>query len=87
VQRNTLEENGRSSFSNDLDPNLSEMKFTLPGDDEKEYTFMAYKVPDVSTFYKEDFDNGMRRRKVSPSFNGMAGKFINMSPNKLVLYW
>ena len=85
VQRSDIE-TGRSSFSNEIDPNLSEMKFTLPGD-EKEHTFMAYKVPDVSTFYKEDFDNGILRRKISPSFRGMAGKFINMSPYKMVLYW
>ena len=77
---------GESSFIDVADPNLFEMKFTLPND-EKEHTFLAYKVPDVSTFYKEDFNNGLLRKKIHPEFKGMAGKFINMSSENLVLYW
>ena len=46
--------------------------------------FKAYVRPDVSTFYREEPGS----RQPSPhNFNGQAGKFINMSPDRLGLYW
>lgn len=48
------------------------------------YDFKAYVVPDVSTFYREEPGT---RKAVTPAFNGQAGKFVNMSPNRLNLFW
>jgi hypothetical protein len=57
------------------DPMLARM----PGLD-----FMAYKRPDISSMYREA--PGSRHEKI-PSFKGQAGKFVNMSPERLDLYW
>lgn len=77
---------------NEPDPNLVEMKYDV-GDGEQ--TFMAYVEPHISTFYNTN--NGQRSsdgdedqpkyQKVVPNFNGLAGKFINMSNQRLTKYW
>lgn len=46
--------------------------------------FKAYVRRDISSFYGED--PGSRTEK-KPSFRGQAGKFVNMSPERLSLYW
>jgi hypothetical protein len=56
------------------DPNLKEMP----------NHFKAYVRPDISTFYKEKPGS---RKPSSHVFNGQAGKFINMTPDRLNLYW
>ncbi|KAL3774400.1 hypothetical protein HJC23_000585 [Cyclotella cryptica] len=71
VQNITLEEAVPASN----DPNLKEMP-TI--------NFRAYVRPDISTFYKEEPGS---RQPTSHAFNGQAGKFINMTPNRLNLYW
>ena len=46
--------------------------------------FKAYVRPDVATFYQKE------PRSMRPSshvFNGQAGKFINLTPDRLGLYW
>mmetsp|Transcript_24176 Transcript_24176/g.44743 ORF Transcript_24176/g.44743 Transcript_24176/m.44743 type:complete len:560 (-) Transcript_24176:372-2051(-) len=58
------------------DPNMKSMP-TVP-------EFKAYVRPHVSSFYQEE---SRTRMEVKPSFSGLAGKFINMSPEKLDLYW
>lgn len=72
-----------SSFDNDVDPNLQTMTFTLPGENEAR-THEVYVQPDISTFYNEPPGT---RQKVQPKFHGLAGKFINLSPTYLTLYW
>lgn len=57
------------------DPNLKEMPSN---------GFKAYVRPDISTFYKEKPGS---RKPSSHAFNGQAGKFINMTPERLNLYW
>jgi hypothetical protein len=57
------------------DPMLAKM----PGLD-----FKAYRRADISSFYQEP--PGSRTEK-KPSFTGQAGKFVNMSPERLDLYW
>lgn len=47
-------------------------------------TFYAYVTPDVSTFYNQT--EGTRTALV-PDFQGMYGKFTNLSPQTLVVYW
>ena len=73
-----------------LDPNLVEMKYDLD-DGNGEQTFMAYVEPDISTFYKkgdgEDDSEEQQYQKVVPKFNGLAGRFINMSNQRLTFYW
>jgi len=52
---------------------------TMPGTD-----FKAYKRADIATFY------GMKTGTIqeqTPRFTGQAGKFINMSPNPVSLWW
>jgi hypothetical protein len=63
------------------DRHLQEMTVRL-GDDNA--TFVAYVPPDVSTFYQEP--PGTRRAK-EPSFSGQFGKFINLSPDPIRVYW
>ena len=46
--------------------------------------FKAYVRKDISSFYGEE--PGSRTEK-TPKFNGQAGKFVNMSPERLSLYW
>ena len=57
------------------DPKLAKM----PGSD-----FKAYRRADIDSMYREP--PGSRIEK-TPVFNGQAGKFVNMSPERLDLYW
>lgn len=50
-------------------------------------TFLAYVEPDVSTFYRGGGKNPPASTKVIPKHEGFAAKFINMSNQRLVLYW
>lgn len=75
-------ESGISSFNNYVDPHLTMMNFTLPGETVEE-TFMAYVTPHVSTFYKDDSE----RTLMKMHWKGLAGKFVNLSSEKLVLNW
>ena len=64
------------------DPHLTEIDVDLgKGFNE---TFLAYVPPDVATFYQEEPGS---RRAVKPSFTGQFGKFVNMSPNPIRIYW
>jgi len=47
-------------------------------------TFYAYVTPDVSTFYNRT-EKSMK--PVEPNFTGFYAKFINMSPEQVVLYY
>ena len=49
-----------------------------------EQMFMAYATPDISSFYQKDA--GTKQAK-DPRFHGIAGKFINLSPEPVRLYW
>jgi prolyl 4-hydroxylase len=60
---------------NDLDPNLQ----LIPGTN-----FKAYVRADISTFYGKE--PGSRQEK-KPDFRGQAGKFVNMSPERVDLWW
>ena len=64
------------------DPNLKEISIDLGNGDNE--TFLAYIPPDVSTFYR---DKPLTRKAVAPKFNGQFGKFINLSPNPIRIYW
>lgn len=64
-----------------VDPNLIEMKYDV-GDGEK--TSLVYVEPKITDFYDTDESDYQR---VTPKFNGFAGKFINMSKDPVTLYW
>jgi hypothetical protein len=70
-----------------LDPALYPM--LLPNNK----VFYAYVRPDVSTFYQknildaEDASQSKTVHEVKPIFNGMAGRFVNMSPDPMLLLW
>lgn len=49
-----------------------------------DYDFMAYVRRDVATFYQEEEGS---KTETTPKFKGQAGKFVNMSPERLDLYW
>jgi prolyl 4-hydroxylase len=47
-------------------------------------TFYAYVTPDVATFYNET-PGSMKPKKLR--FNGLFGKFINLGPDPVRVYW
>mmetsp|Transcript_7597 Transcript_7597/g.22254 ORF Transcript_7597/g.22254 Transcript_7597/m.22254 type:complete len:553 (+) Transcript_7597:1921-3579(+) len=79
------------------DPGLKEFTYDV-GDGPQ--TTLAYVEPDLNSFYRngdgdgngdDDDDDGSgskkNYRRVKPAFNGLAGKFINMSNKNLDFYW
>ena len=81
----TAKTNGRATNATDA-PNVSD---SPPSNDPMlakmpDYDFWAYRRADISSFYQEPPGT---RVEQTPSFNGQAGKFVNMSPEKLDLYW
>lgn len=47
-------------------------------------TALVYVSPDISTFYQEPPGS---RKILQPNFKGMFGKFINLSPDPVRVYW
>jgi len=68
--------------STERDPALKEMVYDV-GDGPQ--TFMAYVEPPVESFYRNS--DAPSTSRVTPKFNGLAGKFINMSNKPLDFYW
>jgi prolyl 4-hydroxylase len=67
--------------STEKDPALKQMTYDV-GDGPK--SFMAYVDPPLESFYN---GNPPSKTRVVPKFNGLAGKFINMSNKNLNFYW
>ena len=63
----------------DKDPMLEAMPIDKPP-----YFVDVYKRADISSFYGEEPGS---RVETKPAFKGQAGKFINMSPHRVTLYW
>lgn len=66
------------------DPHLKEIEVNLDRHSSLNETFLAYIPPDVSTFYGEE---PFSRKAVRPSFNGHFGKFVNLSPHHVRVFW
>ena len=66
----------------DQDPALQEMTFDIGQGPE---TTMVYVEPDIASFYQ--LQDPPSTTKVTPKFNGFQAKFINLSPDKVSLYW
>jgi hypothetical protein len=65
-----------------VDPSLKPMTYDVG---QGPQTVWVYKEPPVFAMYK-GFQSPSRQ-KVEPKFNGLAGKFINMSNKAVTLYW
>ena len=52
--------------------------------DKPPFVVDVYKRADISSFYGEEPGS---RVETKPAFNGQAGKFINISPHRLTLFW
>lgn len=61
------------------DPMLKPMPIDQPP-----YVVDVYMRADISSFYREEPGS---RQETTPDFKGMAGKFINMSPHRMELFW
>ena len=74
-----LNEQEEDDDEEEEDPMLAKM----PGLD-----FKAYRRADISSMYRDAPGFRSRSRtEQKPRFSGMAGKFVNMSPERLDLYW
>jgi hypothetical protein len=77
--------NRYSSNMEERDPNLRLMTYDV-GDGEQ--TTYVYVEPTIEEMYRSTVsDQEPRVQRVTPQFNGFAGKFINMSNKKCTLYW
>ena len=96
-------ESGISSFDNYVDPHLTMMNFTLPGGTVEEtfMAYVTPDVStfyrDGNDHHDDNNDddghgpkmeNRSRKRKPKKmNWKGLAGKFVNLSPEKMVLNW
>lgn len=73
----------QTCVNKDCAPNksLQSMTFNVGHGNETAWVFDS---PDVSTFYQAPPGS---RKIVTPRFNGMAAKFINISPNPVTVLW
>ena len=72
-----------SAVDGEKDPALQEMQYDVG--DGKQST-LVYVEPSIQSMYAPDSPIQSSTRVV-PKFNGLAGKFINMSNKKLTLHW
>lgn len=61
---------------------LKEMNYTIQG---VQGTFLVYMEPHVATFYQKD-PALWSMNPVEPSFDGVVGKFINLSRDRVKLF-
>lgn len=61
------------------DPMLKPMPIDQPP-----YFKDVYTRQDISSFYQEEPGS---KKEFTPEFKGQAGKFINISPHRMELYW
>lgn len=64
------------------EPNLQTMKVDFGP--KLQETFSAYVTPDVAEFYNETAGS---RKAVAPAFAGLFGKFVNLSRERVLLFW
>lgn len=79
--------NDHSRSMEERDPNLVLMTYDL-GDGEK--STYVYVEPKIEDMYRRPSDQAAATeliQRVTPLFNGFAGKFINLSNKKCTLYW
>ena len=79
IKKSIEEESCDEPNDDDKDPMLKPMPIDLPP-----FSKDVYTRADISSFYQEK--PGSRVEK-TPEFQGQAGKFINISPHRMELYW
>lgn len=72
------------TFLNREDPNLHLMEYDV-GDGLQ--TTQVYIEPDVTTFYADHSSYLPSSQKVTPKFNGLQAKFVNLSNDTIVMSW
>jgi hypothetical protein len=83
-QQQTCSWENRNSCKERLhDPNLKPMKFRFL--DEDDATFLAYVAPDIALAYNATPGGSVTPKETS--FTGFFTKFINLSPNRVHVYW
>ena len=75
-----------SCTQTERDPDLKEFTYDVGDGPQKTWVYVE---PEVNNFYRKSTDEISKSRfsKVTPAFNGLAGKFINMSNKHLDFYW
>jgi len=75
-----------SCTETERDPDLKEFTYDVGDGPQKT---LVYVEPEINSFYRKSTDEIPKARynKVTPAFNGLGGKFINMSNKNLDFYW
>merc|ERR1719343_464175 len=75
-----------SCTETERDPTLKEFTYDVGDGPQKTWVYVE---PEVNNFYRKPSNETPEKRfsKVKPAFNGLAGKFINMSNKQLDFYW
>jgi hypothetical protein len=73
-----------SSVKEERDPHLRPMTYNVGAGEQTVFVFME---PTLEEMYQQKKDVTGVLQKVTPDFNGFAGKFINMSNKKCTLFW
>jgi hypothetical protein len=83
LPKDLLESSMSSDRQEQKDPSLHVMKYNI-GEGDKES--MVYIEPSIESMYQSTPDIPSTS-KVTPKFNGFAGKFINLSNKPVSLHW
>jgi hypothetical protein len=67
------------------DPNLRPMTYNVGDGEQSAHVFVPPTLEEMYQQKKQDISGALQ--KVTPDFNGFAGKFINMSNKKCTLFW
>ena len=74
-----------SDAVSDRDPNLFPLTYDVGYGEQTTYVFVEPSLEQMYQQQKNNVAGGLQ--KVTPDFNGFAGKFINMSNKKCTLFW
>ena len=78
-KKSSEEESCDETETDEKDPMLKPMPIDQPP-----YFKDVYMRKDISSFYQ---DEPGKHAEATPEFKGQAGKFINISPHRVELYW
>lgn len=67
------------------DPHLRPMTYNVGDGEQTAYVYVEPTLEEMYQQKKQEVSGNLQ--KVTPDFNGFAGKFINMSNKKCTLFW
>jgi hypothetical protein len=76
-----------SSNTEERDPNLQLMTYNVGDGEQTTYVYVEPTITDMYRHHHHHEQHQSSVQRVTPQFNGFAGKFINMSNKKCTLYW